>query len=380
MGDSETFFAPAGRAAFEMMREQAQAIRDADSVTTLLDAMPTLAMILNEHRQIVAVNKRLLQAFNIDDAGLLIGKRQGEALGSIHSSNGPDGCGTAPNCSVCGVVRAILDSQGSGTQVSRECMVTLSTQGGTSLDLEATASPLQLAGRHFTVVALKDISAEKRKQVMERTFFHDVINTAGGIRGLACLLVETEDLPTDSENQYKNLMMTLSGNLIEEIKHQRRLIAAEQGEYEPQLEQVDLHQLLQELCDLYTHHERVPGRLVELVPNGSCLVYTDPPVLRRIISNMMLNGMEATAKGKTVQVSYHLLPKSLQIAVSNPGEMPPDIQLKVFKRSFSTKATMGRGIGTYSMKLFGERYLGGQVGFDCKNGQTTFFIELPQQV
>jgi hypothetical protein len=363
MPSTETFFAPAGRAAESVMHDQSQAIRQADFVTTLLDAMPALAMILNEHRQIVTVNNRLLQAFGIEDADLLIGRRPGEALGCIHFDHGPDGCGTAQNCSVCGAVRAILDSQESGCQVSGECLVTLSSQGGTALDLEATASPLQLAGRKFTVFALKDISAEKRKQVMERTFFHDIINTAGGIRGLACLLVE-EDLSRDTATQYEILMKTLSDNLIEEIKHQRRLIAAEKGEYVPQFEEVDLYQALQEICDLYTHHERVPGRLVELVPAGTCSVRTDPPVLRRIVGNMVLNAMEAAAKGETVLVSYRLSPESLRIEVSNPGEMPPDIQLKVFQRSFSSK------------KLFGERYLGGRVGFDCKDGKTTFFIEL----
>mgnify|MGYP006293419399 CR=1 len=34
----------------------------------------------------------------------------------------------------------------------------------------------------------------------------------------------------------------------------------------------------------------------------------------------------------------------------------------LFKRSFSTKG-VGRGIGTYSMKLFGEKYLKGKVDF-----------------
>ena len=252
--DIETFFAAAGRDSEDLLYEQSQAIKQTDFVTTLLDAMPSIAMILNEHRQIVAVNRRLLQTFGIEDASLLVGRRPGEALGCIHFSHGPDGCGTAPNCSVCGAVRAILDSQENSTQVSGECRVMLSSQGGTALDLEATASPLHVAERDFTVFALKDISAEKRKQVMERTFFHDIINTAGGIRGLACLLVETDNLTTDSESKYKGLMMILSGNLIEEIKHQRRLVAAEQGEYEPQLEEADIYQMLQEICDLYRRH------------------------------------------------------------------------------------------------------------------------------
>jgi len=211
---------------------------------------------------------------------------------------------------------------------------------------------------------------------MERTFFHDIINTAGGIRGLACLLVD-EDPSRDAEKQYQLQMKTLSGNLIEELRHQRRLIAAEESEYEPQLEEVDLCKMLQEISDLYTHHERVPGRFVELVPSGTCLLRTDPPVLRRIVGNMVLNAMEAVPQKETVLVSYRISTESLRIEVSNAGEMPPDLQLKMFKRSFSSKAKVGRGIGTYSMKLFGERYLGGKVGFNCADGRTTFFIELP---
>jgi signal transduction histidine kinase len=376
MPSNETFFAPAGRVAEDLLNDQAQAIMNADFVVTLLDAIPSLAMILNEQRQIVAVNKWLLHAFGIEDASLLIGRRPGEALGCVHFSHGPDGCGTASNCSVCGAVRAILDSQERGSQMSAECRVMLSSQGGgTALDLEATASPLRVAGRYFTVFALKDISAEKRKQVMERIFFHDIINTAGGIRGLACMLVEKE-LSSDTEGQYKSLMMTLSDNMIEEIKHQRRLVAAEHGEYVPQCENVDLYRMLQEICDLYRRHERVPGRRIELENGGSCVVRTDPPVLRRIVGNMVINGMEASPRGASVLLCYRLSSESVRIEVRNPGEMPLDVQMNMFNRSFSTKAATGRGIGTYSMKLFGERYLGGKVGFSCESGQTTFFIEL----
>jgi sensor histidine kinase regulating citrate/malate metabolism len=121
----------------------------------------------------------------------------------------------------------------------------------------------------------------------------------------------------------------------------------------------------------------VPGRVIRFDPVGSCLIRTDPPVLRRIIGNMVLNAMEAVAIGDAVQVRCCCLAGCIRIEVSNQGEMVPDIQLMVFKRSFSSKAASGRGIGTYSMKLFGEHYLGGTVGFSCANGQTTFFIELP---
>ena len=61
------------------------------------------------------------------------------------------------------------------------------------------------------------------------------------------------------------------------------------------------------------------------------------------------------------------------------GVMPEDTQMQVFQRSFSTKAASGRGIGTHSMKLFGERYLGGKVAFTSRESEgTTFTLTLPK--
>jgi sensor histidine kinase regulating citrate/malate metabolism len=66
-------------------------------------------------------------------------------------------------------------------------------------------------------------------------------------------------------------------------------------------------------------------------------------------------------------------------SVHNATVMPADVQSQVFQRSFSTKAKTGRGIGTHSMRLFGERYLGGRVGFTSREPEGTLFtITLPK--
>lgn len=57
--------------------------------------------------------------------------------------------------------------------------------------------------------------------------------------------------------------------------------------------------------------------------------------------------------------------------------MPKDVQYQVFQRSFSTKGH-NRGLGTYSMKLITEKYLGGKIGFVSNETEgTKFFIKLP---
>jgi sensor histidine kinase regulating citrate/malate metabolism len=68
-------------------------------------------------------------------------------------------------------------------------------------------------------------------------------------------------------------------------------------------------------------------------------------------------------------------------SVHNASVMPPEVQLQVFQRSFSTKLEVGHGIGTYSIRLIGERYLRGQVAFCSRAPEGTIFtITLPKRL
>jgi sensor histidine kinase regulating citrate/malate metabolism len=70
----------------------------------------------------------------------------------------------------------------------------------------------------------------------------------------------------------------------------------------------------------------------------------------------------------------------VELWVNNPTFMPRDVQLQVFKRSFSTKGA-GRGIGTYSMRLLASRYLGGTVDFTTSEADgTTFRVRLSRAI
>ena len=110
-----------------------------------------------------------------------------------------------------------------------------------------------------------------------------------------------------------------------------------------------------------------------------CLMVSDPLLLRRVIGNMVMNALEASQPGQTVVLRGYSRDGRLRIMVTNQGEMADEIRLQIFNRSFSTKVSNGRGLGTYSMKLFGERYLGGCVGFSSADGMTTFYIDLPTE-
>lgn len=374
----ETYFAPPGRSTNKELEQDQLKLTDESLVQALMDAMPDLGMILNCHRQIIAVNEKLLKAFDVEKPDAFIGKRPGEAFGCVNYGAGPDGCGTAEKCSVCGAVLAILTSQESHSPSSGECRLTLDRDGAAALDIEAKATPIEVSGSHFTVLALRDISDDKRRVVLERLFFHDISNTVGGIRGVVSLLAESDQLPPSTEKEYQQWLIMLSDNLLEEISHQRRLFAAERGDFIPSFEKTDIKLLLEGVQQLYNHHERTPGRQVVLNPLTECSFRTDRAVLRRIVGNMVLNALEASKRGDTVSINAICAPDYLLIEVSNPGEISPEAGLQIFSRSFSTKGETGRGLGTYSIKLFAEKYLKGTVGFTSAGGITTFYVKLPK--
>ena len=123
-------------------------------------------------------------------------------------------------------------------------------------------------GEEFLIVALEDISGEKRRGVLERTFFHDILNTCGGVQGLADLLAEPDN-DAASEAELKQDLRRLSGHAIDQIASQRQLLAAERGELALQLKPVELRPFLNDIVTLYRHHDVAEGREIELAARGA---------------------------------------------------------------------------------------------------------------
>ena len=240
--------------------------------------------------------------------------------------------------------------------------------------MRVTATLFTIEEERFIMAAVEDISHEKRVAVLQRTFFHDVLNTAGCIQGYANYL--TEDAVTDPEACRR--VLGLSDQLIEEIEAQRDLIYAEAGDLKIQYTSVTASQVLEELRCQYLKHPVAAGREITLGSTCNAPLSTDHRLMLRVLGNMLKNALEATSPAGIVTLDCREDAAAVTFSVSNAEVMPPDVQLQIFQRSFSTKSEAGRGIGTYSMKLLGERYLGGEVDFVSRSPEgTTFRLTLP---
>jgi hypothetical protein len=346
------------------------------TLEAMLQAMPVSAVVVDERRHIVASNLRIREEFGVSALQALVGRRLGEALGCGKALDSPLGCGTSGACAWCGAFSAVTESIRRKVPVVAECRVSSQNDGLHALDVEVRASPLQLGGASLTVVTLRDISADKRRRVLERIFFHDVLNTAGGICGIATVLSETDD--PEAQREFKAMLLSLSDQLIDEINSQRQLMAAETGELQVAAVDVSAADLVRNVCSSWSGSQVAAGRSVELGVVMQTRLITDVTLLRRILGNMVKNALEATSAGGVVTVSADDLGTDVSFSVHNGATMPAEVQQQVFLRSFSTKGE-GRGIGTYSIKLLGERFLGGRVSFlSSAEAGTTFSIRLPK--
>ncbi|HAU29524.1 MAG TPA: histidine kinase [Rhodospirillaceae bacterium] len=336
----------------------------------VLDAVFGMTMVLNQNRQIIHANPSLLRFLGASGQETVIGLRPGEVLSCINAPLMDGGCGTSEFCQTCGAVAAITHAIAEKCTDVQECRI-LRQKGLEALDLRVAVVPISLAGEDFFVVTLVDISHEKRRQVLERLFFHDIMNTAGALRGY----VEMTLMFNDARRQkYEESIKDLSDMLFEEISAHRDLARAENGDLVVVPRSIHVRAFLERMHEIFSAHPAAEGRQLVMDPE-SCDVemFSDAVLLQRVLGNMIRNSLEATPTGETTIMGCRMEGGMVGFFTKNPGEMAEDVRLQMFHRSFSTKGP-GRGLGTYSMKLLGEHYLHGHIHFSSSKEDGTLFM------
>jgi nitrogen fixation/metabolism regulation signal transduction histidine kinase len=375
----EITFAPAERAPKEEVRRSFTALKSQLPYDAILDLIPDISLIVNDRRQVLFANSAALSALGLELSEVL-GERPGEALDCVHASETPGGCGSSESCRVCGAASAILEAFESRKKISRECRITAHEAGGSKcLDALVTAAPIDSAMGKFAVVTLQDIGDRKRREVLERLFFHDLMNGLSSLQSCICL-IRSEFGSRGGEHDYLSRLTTAMERVIDEVSQQRDILTMENGDLKAEIREIDATKIAKDVIRLCEIADYAKGKRLTLHDGrADRFALSDPVILRRVMLNMLKNALEASGPGEEVRLELKDAGAGVAVSVHNPGYIPPESQLQVFQRSFSTKGK-GRGLGTYSMKILTEEYLGGKIDFDSdEEGGTTFRLTLPKE-
>jgi PAS domain-containing protein len=363
--ESSSNFLSAQRSPDAVIRRQRKIFDDLPFFKDLANAVSDILIVLNSNRQIVAANENLLDKFGLEEEDIY-GLRPGELLNCVYAYNDTGGCGTSEFCKMCGAANAISKSLTEKHAGVSECRIRRKKNTG-SLDLLIKTTPCRFDGEDFSIFVVADISHEKRRKALERIFFHDILNLAGNVMNLADMI---ENGIPEKRNRYLELLHSSTGMLIDEIVAQKQLVAAENDDLIVNFKPVDSLAVVREVAELYLHHKTAKGKNLVVDDRSESVGFvSDKTLLIRVLGNMVKNALEASEPDQAVMVGCERINGSVAFRVSNQTSMSREVRLQVFQRSFSTKSG-DRGLGTYSMKLLGEKYLKGTVSFvsDRENG------------
>ncbi|MBE0653493.1 MAG: HAMP domain-containing histidine kinase [Bacteroidales bacterium] len=342
-------------------------------LSQVIPHLPYYALILDSDRRVIYSNDQLITDHSLKDMSSLFGKRPGDIF---QCENARDtGCGNSDLCKYCGIYRTLAECQARKTLILHKSSITIQKDNQiASYEFLARCSPLSLDDEDYFFLTLTDISHENRKLMLERIFYHDVINSLGSLQGLSEILNTLNSQPALSE--YLGCLLNVTEQLQNTILAQRDLTEAENHTLTIHPKKVNSSDILKTVLDSARFYLEFKSVSLDFhADNQDFFLETDPVLLSRVLINMLKNALEASPTH--IQVGCSINKKYCSFFVNNDTTIPAEYQPFIFKRNFSTKDE-NRGLGTYSMRLIGENYLKGKVYFKTDElAGTTFFIDLP---
>lgn len=338
-----------------------------------LNSMHEMVLILNKNRQIVFANTTFMDYVDCSNVSSIVGKRYGEVLFCTVASESPDGCGVSKACHLCESLTSVILAL-EGKVANREFSIFRGNETS-GFVYKITSHPLKVDDESFVFCVLSDIGNLKRRQTLERVFFHDVLNTVNTIYGFASAL--KDNIPLNTKSTYEKNYNVVR-QLIDEIEDQRQLSEAEGGDLQVDPTIINSKELIGHVESLYVGQRLSEDKEIEIDEGFSEVSFTsDRSLVTRVLANMLKNALEAITVGEKVTIGCRANDNGVDFWMHNVGEMPGDVKLQLFNRSFSTKS-MGRGWGAYSMKLITEHYLKGKISFTSSGDEGTIFtMSLP---
>jgi len=164
----------------------------------------------------------------------------------------------------------------------------------------------------------------------------------------------------------------------------KRLVRFSRGHPEPTIVSVDLNELVEDVVELtrprWQNELEARGIRIETVLELGSIppVAADPPSVREVLVNLILNAVDALPAGGRVVVRTWATEAGVHCAVSDTGiGMSTEVRRRVFEPFFTTKGVKSTGLGLSVNYGIIQRH-GGELTIDTEEGRgSTVTVRLP---
>jgi two-component system, NtrC family, sensor kinase len=201
---------------------------------------------------------------------------------------------------------------------------------------------------------------------------HEVGNPLAAISSLVQLLHRrhTDDLTRERLSMVDEQLRRIQRTLRELVDFSRPATKLETL--------ADVHGIIDAALNIAKYYKRRKGkRIITSYARGIPTIRVVRDQLTQVVLNLILNAMEATPEGGSIELHTSLVGGWLRIAVRDTGPgISPSHRDRMFQPYFTTKET-GTGLGLFVCRNIVEQQLGGQIELTASstNG-TTFTIYL----
>ncbi len=375
MTDKVSYFADPQRSTISELYKDIDELSISKFVNELLSIVPNFVVVLNSNRQIITVNYEFLSFLGIDNPADLLGLRLGEALKCDYSDIMPAGCGTSKYCSSCKMAISIVTALDNSKNNETFCSI-LSSKNGITKEyyLSVKSSRVILNKKKYILVFLSDLSNQQKRSYLEQKFFGEISNLINILNENISIISKN---PEQLESQCSSVKL-ITKLINKELDYHKALFNKSDFDFTLENESISIFQLFDNIDKIFKNNQ-VSGKInfSLIYPEEDFSFISDEILITRILMNMLINAFEHSQSKDTVKIWIEKTEKQISFKVWNDFYIPEETAIRIFQKYFTTYDDIGRGLGTYFMKYFGEKILGGKVDFTTtKNTGTTFSLSI----
>ena len=215
---------------------------------------------------------------------------------------------------------------------------------------------------------------------MAASISHNLKNPLGSMKTILQVQLENQELPDSMRTETKMVLDEigrLSGKLNQLLQFSRPAVRGGSA-----IGSCDARVVVEEVAGVLSHEAERRGVHMQIkVPRGSAAVAAGAEAVNDIVSNLVVNALEATPRGGHVIVTAASHDGACTLAVEDDGPgIPSALREKVLQPFFTTKS-QGTGLG---LAIVARRVaeFGGQVDWESpvREGRgTRFHVTLPME-